>query len=152
MTQTCRRLAIGVLLFHGHVLSALAADAVTSRYAGRPLAEVLSELSGPGLDLIYSSDLVTESLRVAVEPPSTNRLLIAREILASHGLALATVRPGLYAVTLGSGSPKKRIARGRLLDAETGAPIAGGRVSLQPVEATAWSDRDGRFAIGPVPD
>src|SRR5688572_17120871 len=152
MTRTCRRLAIGVLLIHGCLLSALAADAVASRYAGRPLAEVLSELRGPGLDLIYSSDLVAEFMRVAAEPRSTNRLLIAREILEPHGLALVVVRPGLYAVTLGSGSPGKRIARGRLLDASTGAPVVGGRVSLQPFEATDWSDREGRFAIGPVPD
>ena len=48
--------------------------------------DVLSELRGPGLDFIYSSELLPRSLTVAVEPESSNRLLIAREILAARGL------------------------------------------------------------------
>ena len=78
-------LAINLLLY--------AASAAAAGYAGRPIVDVLAELRGPGLDFIYSSELLPRSLTVAVEPESSNRLLIAREILAARGLSLTVVRP-----------------------------------------------------------
>jgi Carboxypeptidase regulatory-like domain len=51
---------------------------------------------------------------------------------------------------------KQRVAtlmvRGRVLRAEDGEPIAAARVQLIPLGAADWSNADGRFAIGPVPE
>ncbi|MGH8204182.1 MAG: TonB-dependent receptor plug domain-containing protein [Steroidobacteraceae bacterium] len=62
------------------------------------MAEALGALGEPGLEFIYSSELVPDSLRVLEEPRAGSRLLTAREILAQHGLALQLVRTGLFAV------------------------------------------------------
>jgi len=120
MTAACRRLVAGALVFLLLVHGARA-DEVSTRYSGRPVIEVLLELREPGLDFIYSSELVPASMLVAEEPRSTGGLLIAREILAAHDLALSVVRPGLYAVV-----PKERLA------------------SIEPADAAATDARDGR--------
>jgi outer membrane cobalamin receptor len=98
MTEAYRRLTIGALLALC-LVSAARADAAEARYAGRPVVDVLLELRAPGVDFIYSSELVPESMRVLAEPQAAGPLPIAREILAAHGLTLSAVRPGLYAVT-----------------------------------------------------
>ena len=92
------------------------------------------------------------SLGVTSEPASRNRLLIAREILAAHGLSLSVVRPDLYAVVPAKQRAESRTVRGRVLRAENGEPIAAARVQLIPLGASDWSRSDGHFAIGSVPD
>jgi len=67
-------------------------------FLGRGVAEALRELRGPELEFLYSSDLLPESLRVVREPAPGSPLLVARDILAQHGLALQAVRPGTFAV------------------------------------------------------
>lgn len=98
MTEAYRRLAIGALLALC-LVSTARADAAEVRYAGRPVVDVLLELRAPGLDFIYSSELVPDSMRVLAEPRAAGPLPIAREILAAHGLTLSAVRPGLYSVS-----------------------------------------------------
>lgn len=151
MTSVCRRFTTGALLlvalFH---VAHVGADA--SRLAGRPVIEVLLELRGAGLDFIYSSELVPDSLHVLDEPRSTSRLIIAREILAAHGLALSVVRPGLYAVVPTTRRPQKLLIQGQVLEADSGRHIANARLVLLPIDAAGWSDADGRFLLGPVPE
>ncbi|MGH8250093.1 MAG: TonB-dependent receptor [Steroidobacteraceae bacterium] len=132
-------------------LACAAATAADTRFRGRPVVDVLLELRDPGLDFIFSSRLVPARLRVVAEPTTQNRLRIAREILTAHGLALSAVRPGLYAVVAAKRESRKLVLRGRVLDA-LGQPIATARVSLLPIGAVGWSDAEGRFAIGPVPE
>ncbi|HYO12212.1 MAG TPA: TonB-dependent receptor [Thermoanaerobaculia bacterium] len=60
-------------------------------YQGRPLAEVLQDLRARGLNLIFSSAVVTDELRVTIEPRSTHPRAILDEILAPLGL---TAREG----------------------------------------------------------
>ena len=132
--------------------SASAADAVPAPYTGRPVIDVLQELRGPGLEFIYSSELLPRSLLVTSEPASRNRLLMAREILAAHGLALSVVRPDLYAVVPARRRLETRTVRGRVLRAEDGGPVAAAHVQLVPLGASDWTRPDGRFVIGPVPD
>lgn len=98
MTDALRRLAIGALLAL-YLVPAARSNAADARYAGRPVVDVLVELRAPGLDFIYSSELVPESMRVLAEPRADVPLSIAGEILAAHDLALSAVGPGLYAVT-----------------------------------------------------
>ena len=145
------RLVLGVLLV-ACVRPAAADDAAPTQYAGQPVIDVLQALRGPGLEFIYSSELLPRSLLVTSEPASRNRLLIAREILAAHGLALSVVRPELYAVVPARQRVATRTVRGRVLRAEDGGPVAGARVQLVPLGASDWSAPDGRVAIGPVPD
>ena len=97
MSRIRLRPRLGALLAASLLLAA--AGAAAAGYVGRPIVDVLEELRGPGLDFIYSSELLPRSLTVTAEPESGNRLLIAREILAARGLSLAAVRPGLFAVT-----------------------------------------------------
>jgi len=104
MVATACRLLAGILTAHACLLNAAAA-AEPPRYQGRPVAEVLEQLREPGLGFIYSSELLPPALRVAAEPRSHDRLLLAAEILAPHGLGLELVGPGLYAVVAAKDGP-----------------------------------------------
>src|SRR5262245_12839726 len=115
-------------------LALFSAGASAAGYAGRPIADVLAELRGPGLDFIYSSDLLPPSLTVVAEPDSTNRLVVAREILAARGLALRAIRPGLFAVT----EPATPIPEARVTGVvrdDAGRPVEHALVRLDPVQA-----------------
>jgi len=79
-------------------------------YAGRPLAEVLEEFGAHGINLIYSSDAVPASLRVASEPDSDDPLQALAEMLAGHGLALSPVATGTWAVVPSAGLAAERQA------------------------------------------
>ncbi len=136
-------LSINLLLWAAHAASA--------GYIGRPIVDVLAELRGPGLDFIYSSELLPRSLTVSIEPEASNRLLIAREVLAARGLSLSVVRPGLFAVTSRAHATPDRLVRGQVVSAADGRAIANATVRLSPIQAVDWSNPEGRFAIGPVP-
>ena len=151
MTRAHRPQVCGVLLLLC-LLTAATTAADDTRFVGRPVVDVLLELHDPGLDFIYSSELVPGSMRVLEEPRSSNRLLIAREILLAHGLGLSVVRPGLYAVTPMTRQPQERMVHGQVLDAASDQPITTARIVMQPLGAVGWSDEQGRFSIGPVPD
>jgi hypothetical protein len=58
----------------------------------------LQTLEQPGVEIIYSSALVSPDLKVTVHPAARDPAGRAREILAPHSLGLRTVAPGLYAV------------------------------------------------------
>lgn len=150
MIQAIRRHIAGIVLVVA-IVPACIGDAQAESYAGRPVVEVLLELRDAGLDFIYSSELLPPTLRVLAEPRSGNRLLIAREVLAPHGLALSAVRPGLYAVVPADRSGRARSLEGQVTDAASGKPVATARLELLPAGAVGWSDRSGRFSIGPVP-
>ncbi len=132
--------------------TASADEAAPTNYAGRPVVDVLQELRGPGLEFIFSSELLPRSLRVTSEPVSRNRLLVAREILAAHGLSLSVVRPDLYAVVPAKRRVETRTIRGQVLSGDDGKPVAAARVQVIPLGASDWSNPEGRFSIGPVPD
>ena len=151
MTGAIRRCLIGAILVVSFVPTAIA-DADDGTFAGRPVVEVLLELRDPGLEFIYSSELVPATLRVLTEPRAGNRLLIAREILAAHGLALSAVRPGLYAVVTADRRSRDRSVVGQVMDVASGKPIGTARLELLPIGAVGWSNSRGRFSIGPVPE
>jgi hypothetical protein len=79
------------------LLSAAAAPVHAAALQGQTLADALRALSGPGLQFVFSSQLLPDSLRVESEPTGTG-LEAARAMLAEQGLALELLQPGLYAV------------------------------------------------------
>jgi len=87
-------------------LSALLLWSVTAHAVekGQSLSAALEELRASGLRLIFSSVLVRPELTVNVEVGSAAGAeggtpeVLARRILAPHGLTLETIRPGLYSV------------------------------------------------------
>ncbi len=121
-------------------------------FAGRPVVEVLRELRDPGLEFIYSSELLLPSVKVLDEPKSGNRLLIAREILEAHGLSLAVVRPGLYAVVRANRAAVHGTVSGQVVNAQNGQPVAAARIELLPLGAAQWSDARGQFSLDLVPE
>src|SRR6185436_17736341 len=149
MSRIRLRPRLGALLAASLLLAA--AGAAAAGYVGRPIVDVLEELRGPGLDFIYSSELLPRSLTVTAEPESGNRLLIAREILAARGLTLAAVRPGLFAVTAHERVPE-RVVRGQVTSDADGQPVTQAAVRLLPIGAVDWTNAEGRFHVGPVPE
>jgi hypothetical protein len=150
MSGIRQRTHFGALL--GFSLYFLGASAATAAgYIGRPIVDVLAELRGPGLDFIQLRAAATQPYghcRAATD----NRLLIAREILAARGLSLTVVRPGLFAVTSHGSATNDRMAHGRILSAVDGHAIPNAAVRLVPIQAVDWTNAEGRYAIGPVPE
>jgi hypothetical protein len=56
------------------------------RYAGRPLAEALRALQNDGLRIVFSSEIVTEGMRVGAEPRAKRPRAVLDELLKAHGL------------------------------------------------------------------
>ncbi|MGB5132344.1 MAG: TonB-dependent receptor [Steroidobacteraceae bacterium] len=146
------RRAVVVVAITASLIASPAADAAGASLVGRPVVEVLRELRGPGLEFIYSSELLPQSVSVLAEPRSGNRLLIAREILKAHGLALSVVRPGLFAVVRERRAIVQGPVAGQVVNAQNGQPVTAARVELQPLGAVQWSDARGRFSLGLVPE
>jgi hypothetical protein len=90
-----RRWSFAVLLVV-HASVVLAADA--TRLAGQRVSDVLNGLRTQGLTFIYNSDLVPRQLTVSIEPEARRGLELARAVLEPHGLTVALVVPGVYAV------------------------------------------------------
>jgi hypothetical protein len=78
---------------------------VVARYAGRPLRDVLAELQGQGLGMIYSSDLVRPDMLVASEPRATEPRLLLAELLAPHGLETREGPGGILLIVRGAAAP-----------------------------------------------
>ena len=66
---------------------------------GRTVPQALAALEPRGVRFLFSSQLVSDELRVFDEPrASDDPVQVAREILAAHGLGLEAIQTGLYAV------------------------------------------------------
>jgi len=67
-------------------------------YLGRPVEDVLRELEGRGLTLIYSSETVPASLRVLAEPDASAPLELLQQVLEPHGLRVERVGENSFAI------------------------------------------------------
>lgn len=65
------------------------------------IADILAALKRSGVDVIYSTDLITSSMRLTIPLHSTAPLDRAREALAPYGLTLQAVGANQYVVTRG---------------------------------------------------
>jgi outer membrane cobalamin receptor len=124
------------------------ANAAPPGFKGRAIRDVLQQLQDESLQFLYSNDLVKDSQLVGVEPGTRDRLGIAREVLAEHGLEIRSVNAGLYVVVRQHDGKRSRTFKGRVLDATSGAALSGARVELLPLAQVTWSDESGHFAFG----
>ena len=67
-------------------------------WQGRPLQDVLNELTGDGVRFLFSSQLVPRSYRVTRLPPAGDSVAVASALLSEYDLGLKRLAPGLYAV------------------------------------------------------
>jgi outer membrane receptor protein involved in Fe transport len=119
-------------------------------YRGRPLIKVLEDLRRQGLNLIFSTAVVTEDLTVTVEPSTTDPRRVLEEILAPLGLE-AKPGSGGSILVLRSSVPALGILRGRVVSASRGAPVAGASVEVPGAGARGVTRPDGTFEITAVP-
>ncbi len=89
MKRIVRLLTIGAIVLAMATIPAAAA-AQNRTYAGRPIADVLRELQTADFRVIFSSDLVPPTLLVKAEPKPAPPRQMAQQILAPHGLTLAS--------------------------------------------------------------
>src|SRR5882672_11763214 len=73
-------------------------------YHGRAVQAVIDELRAAGLNVVYSSNLLSGTLRVEAEPAAADPIELAREILRPHGLALRD-QAGVWLVVRGEAPP-----------------------------------------------
>jgi len=120
-------------------------------YLGRPLIEALEHLRQQGLNLIFSTAVVTEELTVSVEPASTDPRGILEEILAPLGLEAKDGSGGSILIVRSPGTPAVGIVRGRVVSAARGTPVVGASVGLPGTGAHAATRPDGTFEIPGIP-
>jgi outer membrane receptor protein involved in Fe transport len=116
-------------------------------YRGRPLLEVLHELQEAGLELVYSSAVVSEDLLVTVEPASRNPRSILDEILEPLGLEAKDGPAGSIQIL-----PRSRgDLRGGVYSSGRATPIEGASIQIDGTESRATSRADGSFEIRELP-
>jgi len=116
-------------------------------YSGRSVQAVIDELRAAGAPLVYSTNLLPDSLRVTAEPMSREPLTLARELLQPHGLTLReeagvwlvvraeppAVPTGAIVVTVLSAGAGEAIAEATIQVDESAAPriaATAGRAEL----------------------
>ena len=141
-------------------------------YAGRPLVDVLHDLNRRGLRIVFSTTLVSATLRVFSEPTGTPRDILD-QVLRPHGLY---ARPGAQGVLIVARAPRRRddappptssrpapppagsdqppptaSVSGHVRD-QSGAPVPGAVITVTAAAHDAVSrttaGADGRFEIG----
>ncbi len=137
------------------VLLALAAAAPRAQgpsYAGRPLADALEDLRRRGLELIYSTAVVTPEMVVQAEPRSRRLRDQLHEILQPLGLE-ARPGPGSVILIVRRGGPPAATARltGRVLSAELGRPVVRATIRVAEAGVESVTRPDGTFTLGPLP-
>ena len=129
------------------ILAAVPASAVEDppvNLAGATLAQALERLREAGLNLIYSSELVRDDMRVATEPAGGTPRDVLDSLLAPHGLAAVDGPNGTLLIVAAAALPPGSI-RGTVRAIDTGAPFPGVEISLAATGALTWSERDGSF-------
>ena len=61
-------------------------DRLQTKFAGRPLGDVLREFQAAGLNIVFSSEIVRPAMKVLTEPKAVQPRRILDEILRPHGL------------------------------------------------------------------
>ena len=123
--------------------------------AGRPLTDVLAELQGMGLHLIYSSAVVRPSMIVEHEPTSIDPRAILDEVLGPLGLRADDGPGGTVLIVLAGSARANSRPTGQIVGVvvdSAGHPFE----SAVSVDGPGWhrevtTTRDGTFAVRSVP-
>ncbi len=118
-------------------------------YRDRPLAEVLHEFQERGLELIFSSAVVGQGLRITVEPAATRPRAILDEILPPLGLSAEDGPGGTVLILAARREPLSLV--GRVLSVARHAPIAGAAVRVSETGHAATTDAYGVFELRDIP-
>ena len=80
------------------VVFLIGGESLQTKYAGRPLGDVLRELQATGLDIVFSSEIVRPIMKVVTEPTAVQPRTILDEILRPHGLQVRSGPAGALLV------------------------------------------------------
>ena len=119
-------------------------------YLGRPVAEVLESFGTEGVSFLYSSNLVSNDLRVLNEPRSHDPHAVAIEILAEHGLSL-TKAGDLYLVVRSDETTTYGSIRVALAYGEPGPGSVATRLELTGPSTRSISFVDTEFDLTDLP-
>lgn len=137
----------------GQTAAATGSKTRPTTYAGRALVDVLQDLNRRGLRIVFSTTLVPPSLRVSAHPPGPSARQQLDQVLGPHGLE---ARPGPRGVLIVARTSRARSAppaaapgavRGRVVDADTDAPLADVLVVTRAPGQRVTTDADGRFVL-----
>ena len=112
------------------------ADDAPAHFVGRPVAAVIDEFREAGYPFAYSTNLVTDDLRVQVEPESSEPIEIVRQILRPHKLTLRTEAGVHLVVRLGSADLPKGAILVILTSQGGNQPVVSASVSIDPPLST----------------
>jgi len=142
---------VAVLLAGLWACIAPAATAGDAPFRGLSLPQALQRLERQGLRVFYSSELVTDSMRVHSEPAGADPRSILTEIITAHGLACEEGPAGLLVLVRDPHAPgiRGRIV-GLLRRRSDGAPLGGALVTLSSEQRNALTDERGRFEFRAV--
>ena len=100
-----------------------------TKYAGRPLGDVLRELQATGLNIVFSSEIVRPTMKVLTEPKAVRPRKILDEILRPHGLQVRSGPGGaLLVVRLREQTSPPVTVAGQVVTGANKAPVAGAAI------------------------
>ena len=122
----------------------------SARFLGRSLIAVLGELQASGLNLIYSTAVVSPELVVVDEPKATAARKILDEILSPLGLSARAGAEGAILIVRASPRPVGGLT-GRVSASVGPGPVAGATLIVEGTAYRVTTDSAGRFQIRDVP-
>ena len=141
-----RRLPAALLAAMLLAASPASARDPSGSFAGLTLPQALERLRDAGLNLIYSSELVRDDMRVATEPAGGTPRRILDSLLGPHRLA-AVDGPGGALLVVAAATLAPGTIRGAVRALDTGKPFPGVEISLAATGTVTWSERDGSFRM-----
>ena len=137
-------------------LAPQAADAQDSgRFAGRPLAEVLTDLQAEGLQIVFSTAVVQPSMVVQSEPQGDDPRNILDQVLRPHGLRAEDAPSGkiliLAAARVDSATPATGSIQGIVTVGGNRVGITDLVIAVDGTGLQATTLDDGRFVIDDIP-
>lgn len=121
------------------------------RYRGLTLPQALQQLERQGLRVLYSSELVSDAMRVRREPSGSDPRSLLAEILGPHDLELEEGPQGMLVLVR---APRAAARRGRIVGLlrriSDGAPLARVPVTLPSEQRRTLTDEHGRFEFRAV--
>ena len=111
------------------------------------IVEAIESVREQGFDVSYSSLLVEPWMRVRFTPEDTDPLHALQQVIAEYDLALEESPGPGWLIVRGERpvNPRTFAVRGRIIDASSGAPVAGARVTVAGRQIV--SGADGVFEI-----